>query len=312
VLLSGFKKYMMVNTRFFSFREVLFFSSLIALSFLVSCGTTKTVKLISQAEVLVDSGYKQRAISIYDLLIADTEGKGKPVPDSVYARAGMLALEFNDNHKAIGYLEKATSTAGADCSSLFLLSKAYRAIDNLSKEISALEQVIDNCSGFDSLFSVQTRLMHTYILSQNYDKALALWTKIPDGKESSEPLLTDYLTVLMEGDNDVEAMEIVKKLLKVNPKNTAGLFYLGSFYYLKAENKYRAEMDSYNANKTQRRYLYLVEQLKMITKDYQAAKFYFETLYKFEPNNRNAEYLANIFARLNNESKSQYYRSLIK
>jgi uncharacterized protein HemY len=271
-----------------------------------------TVKQISQAEVLADSGYMQRALNIYDLLIAESEGKRKPVPDSVYVRAGMLALEVNDNHKAIGYLEKATLAASSDCSSLFSLSKAYRAIDNLSKEISALEQISDNCSSFDSLFSVQTRLMHTYIMSQNFDKALALWSEIPDGKESSEPLLTDYLTVLMEGDNDVEAMEIVKKLLKVNPKNTTGLFYLGSFYYLKAENKYHAEMDSYNANKTQRRYLYLVEQLKMITKDYQAAKFYFETLYTFEPNNRNAEYLANIFARLNNESKSQYYRSLIK
>ena len=298
------------NISLFRFSTV--FSVCLVCILLVSCGTSKTLKLLSQAEVLADAGNTQDALEVYESVISDFKGKGKAVPDSLYVRAGWLAYTNSLHHKAIGFFEKVSMSGVVDCNTMLYLSKSYRAIDNLSKEISTLEQIAGNCDGFDSLFSVQTRLMHTYLESQNYDKALSLWAEIPDKKESSEPLMTDYLEVLRVTGNKSEALEAVKKLLKINPANTSGLFYMGSSYYHQAESKYQAEMEAYNANKTQRRYLYLVEQLKLITKDYQTAKFYFETLYKYEPNNRNAEYLANIFARLNNESKSQYYRGLIK
>ena len=298
------------NISFFRFSTV--FSVCLVCMLLVSCGTSKTLKLLSQAEVLADAGNTQDALEVYESVISDFKGKGKAVPDSLYVRAGWLAYTNSLHNKAIGFFEKVSMSGVVDCNTMLYLSKSYRAIDNLSKEISTLEQISGNCDGFDSLFSVQTRLMHTYLESQNYDKALSLWAEIPDKKESSEPLMTDYLEVLRVTGNKSEALATVKKLLKINPANTSGLFYMGSSYYHKAESKNQAEMEAYNANKTQRRYLYLVEQLKLITKDYQTAKFYFETLYKYEPNNRNAEYLASIFARLNNESKSQYYRGLIK
>jgi hypothetical protein len=191
----------------------------------------------------------------------------------------------------------------------FDLTEGYQSINNLSKEIDALETFTDSFPESELLFPVKKRLMRTYIESDNLEKADALWENLGSEKQNDKDLLEDYVTLLKKQEKDAEAYKNSTLLLALDYKNTLALETISKHYYELAENRYSREMAAYEKNRTRKQYVYLLDQLKIATKDFKTSRTYFEQLYKLEPKKEYALYLANINARLNNKKQAEFYRN---
>ncbi|MFB6340175.1 tetratricopeptide repeat protein [Saccharicrinis sp. FJH62] len=286
---------------------------LIVVFLLSSCGTPKQItELNTEAYKLAAESNTQGALQKTEDIIAFYESKHKVASDSTYAFAGELALKSGNNDKALTYLNKAIENGNSRPETYYNITQAYKRSNNLSFEISSLEKFLEKFPDSELKISAQKELMTAYIESENWTKAEILWKNIDDTQKSDTGLLEDYVILQNNLENSEEAYNYAIKLFAADQKNSTALFTLGSHYYNKAENLYNTEMAAYEKHKTRRQYAYLVDQLKIATKDYQAAKKYFEKLYKLNPQKEYAGYLANINARLNNKKQADYYRNLAK
>jgi hypothetical protein len=68
-------------------------------------------------------------------------------------------------------------------------------------------------------------------------------------------------------------------------------------------------MEAYDKNKTNKQYKRLLEELKVVTTEFKDAKSKYENLYRLNPKPSYAQYLSNIYVRLNDKEKADYYRS---
>ncbi len=57
----------------------------------------------------------------------------------------------------------------------FELAKLYRGIDNLSKELEALDTYQNNYSTGNDISAVKSRLFEIYVETENWDKAKETW-----------------------------------------------------------------------------------------------------------------------------------------
>ena len=107
--------------------------------------------------------------------IAGLEQKGKKAEGSVYALAGKSAWELGKYDISLDYLEQARSLNYSDDEMYVCLSDCYQKIDNLSKEITALEYYIRNYPGAKDIDTMRARLFKTCLESENFMLADSLW-----------------------------------------------------------------------------------------------------------------------------------------
>ncbi|HSH53357.1 MAG TPA: hypothetical protein VK982_16640, partial [Bacteroidales bacterium] len=110
---------------------------IITLSFIItSCATTQ---LIEQGNKAFKQGNYTETLHALEQIIESKENRGKNAKGEVYFKAGKSALELEKINKARKYLESAQQME-YDLPELYAsLAKIYKIIDNLSKEITALE-----------------------------------------------------------------------------------------------------------------------------------------------------------------------------
>lgn len=277
---------------------------------LAGCGTPKQlVQYSNEASELASSNNNKAALEKIEQIIQYYESKNKAASDTTYAMAGKLALLTGNNAQSVLYLTKAKEAGNQNPETLLNLARAYKETDNLSYEISTLEDIMDTSSDSQSLFIARKQLFHAYVKSENWEKAENLWSKINDNKEKEVTLLEDYVALNNHFNNLQIALETSKKLLSLAPENETALLTVGRFYYNKAEDRYQREMKAYEKKKTRRQYAFLLDQLKVATKDFKTARFYFEQLYNRYPRKEYAVYLSNINTRLNNKKQAEYYKS---
>ncbi|MFB6317878.1 tetratricopeptide repeat protein [Saccharicrinis sp. FJH54] len=291
-------------------KNTVFLSIIILLS---ACGTPKKIsELNNDAYLLAAENNTKDALNKTEQIISFYESKNKTASDTTYAFAGELALKSGQNNKAINYLNSAVEAGNTDAGTYYNLGQAYGRVNNLSYEISTLEKFLEKFPENDLSTEVKKNLMDAYIESENWIKAEKLWKNLDENQKEDARLMEDYVILQNQLENPEEAFSYAVKLFGKDQKNSTALFTLGLHYYKKAETRYTTEMAAYEKRKTRRQYAYLLDQLKIATKDYQAAKKYFEKLYEVDPQKEYAGYLANINARLNNKKKAEYYRNLAR
>ena len=67
-------------------------------------------------------------------------------------------------------------------------------------------------------------------------------------------------------------------------------------------------MKAYRENRTRKQYAILLEAFKQVSTDFRTSRDYFLRLYKINPDPAYAEYLGNIFTRLEDKEKAAYYK----
>lgn len=272
------------------------------------CGISRRVgELQEVAGNAFESGNYSEALNYYEEIIELKTSRDKDVDGETYYHAGISAWETGQSQKTINYLELARKNDFLNEKSRFILSLAYKKIDNLSLEINYLESYAENHPDGDYIDIVKPRLFETYIESNNFDEALELWNEIEEIAEEDPDLLDSYFSLKKQLGHTDELEDIAKHLMEKDPDNKNALEYLGDLYFWKAENLYQREMEAYEQNQTRRQYRLLLKALDQVNEWFKISRNYFERLYEIDPRPKYAEYLRNIYMRFGNDEKAGFY-----
>ncbi len=282
------------------------------LLFMASCGTTQKVSITDTLQTQMESENYQ---DVYDQAIEEIlklEGKGKQPSDELLRMAGEAALALKKDVEARKYLEQAVRQNPQNEAVYPALAGIYKSIDNLSFEISNYTDYFKNNPEGKYTGKMQTGLFDAYVRSENWEQSAAFWETMNDTLKQNEKMLEGYLLTCQKLDKTEEADEAVKELLTLNPDNVAALRAKAYGLYHSAETRYKKEMDYYNNHKTRKQYSILLKALDVSTAEFKQARDIYLKLYKTNPEKDIAKYLSNIYARLNQKSKSDYYKKLSK
>lgn len=275
------------------------------------CGAgKKLVQKNETADSFYQAGNYKEALTSYNEIIQHYENNNNSSTCQVYTNAGESAIKTGDTKLAIAYLSKARHTNYANANTYFLLGEAYKQIDNLSLEIITLEDYLKLYPNGKDANTVKIRLFYTYVESENFDKAIELWTDINDDDKQDIKLLEAYFSAYKGLDNNDICNDIAKNLLSLDKDNLVALIWFGKQYYNKAENRYQKEIAAYNKKKIKKQYKILLKALEVVTVDFKKSLSYFKKIYTLQPTSKNAQYLSHIYGRLSDKKKAAYYKKL--
>jgi len=260
-----------------------------------------------KAQIAYNQGNYAAALALWEKSIAKYERRHKEAKYPFYTKAGMAAIKLKKTDEARQLFEKAIHSASVSPVAYVELAKIYRKIDNLSLEIFTLENYIKKYPDGEAIEAMRERLFATYVESENWNEALKLWKKLPEQIKNGITYKTDYLKVNIALKNTEVGDRISSEILKSDPKNVTALDWKAKKYFWLAENRYQAELNAYSKNKTRSRYVELLRVFKVVTVNFKRSLNYFRKLYSLQPTAENANYLGNIYARLNDDAKAKYY-----
>lgn len=274
-----------------------------------SCASTK---LAEEGNLKYTEGNYQEALNAYDQIIESKENAGKKAKATVYEKAGLAAFKLEQTDKAQKYLESAKGLQYSSPDLYATLAKIYKAIDNLSKEITALETYHEKYPQGEEIEKINARLLETYVESENWDYAVELWPKIEKQAETDVDMLANYLIVNKNLGNSSTCEELAQKIYKLEPDNIVFLEYYAEKYFWLAENLYVKEMNDYKENRTRSQYNRLLKALDQVWPNYQKSRDLYLKLYKMDPKPEYAKFLAQIYTRYKDEQKAAYYEKRSK
>lgn len=281
---------------------------LLLLLFMASCSVTqKTVQVGSRAHQAFQDKQYESALTFYTQYIEMHSEDPLLIPDSIYRNAGLAAFHLQKKEISLDYLNRIRNTESANAETHYALAKLNRGIDNLSREITALETYVNDFPNGNHIDEMRNRLFQTWVESKNYENAFDLWPSIQQDASQKENLLNDYFTTIQELEKEELLFETAQDLLVLNPENTDALYFLAVHYFNKAENRYQTEMDAYEKNRTRRQYAQLLRGFEILNRDFRESLDYFLKLYEINPQPTYARYIGNIYLRFDDKEKARIY-----
>lgn len=289
------------------------FRFLIFLIILSGCAATNQNKQLSNdAKSAMASGDYQKALTNYENIIALNKANNKETEGSVYNNAGIAAWGLQQTEKSIDYLETAKKLSASTDETFSTIAKAYKKIDNLSKEISNLQEYMERYPQGKEITPVRIQLFDAYVRSENWEQGEQLWPLLDSAAHNTIQYLTGYLRIKRKLEKVEDRDNLAAKLLKMDKNNIEALETMAEKHYYFADETYVREMKAYEKNKTMKQYNQVTAAIKRVNQDYKIARDYFERLYKLNPDPRYANFLGNIYTRFENKEKASYYYRLAK
>lgn len=286
---------------------------LIFLIILSGCAVSKQNKqLNTEAKSALAAGDYEKALANYENIIALNKSNGKETDGSVYNNAGIAAWGLQQAEKSIDYLETAKKMSGTTDETFSTIAKAYKKIDNLSREISNLEEYTQHYPQGKEISPVRAQLFDAYVRSENWEQGEQLWPLLDSASHNNIQYLTGYLRIKRKLEKVEERDNLAKQILKKDKNNIEALETMAEKHYYFADETYVREMKAYEKNKTMKQYNKVTAAIKRVNQDYKTARDYFERLYKLNPDPRYANFLGNIYTRFENKQKAAYYYKLAK
>lgn len=289
-------------------KKIPFISATILLMVLTACSGSRYLEMSASAEEAVRKGDFDKALSVSEEIIEGRGARGKPHTARAYSMAGLSAFELGDHSKSLDYLLKAQQLGYSDGEMYFYLARNYHHIDNLSKEIGALETYLEKFPYGRESAKVRQRLFETCIESENFRLGGRLWMEMDSLAREDVSNLETYLELNRLQENDRLCDSLAGRILEKSPGSEPALKWYGEYYFLKAESLYQHQMKAYKENRTHRQYAMLLEAFKQVSSDFRKSRDYFLDLYDRYPKPEYAAYLGNIYTRLEDEQKAGYYR----
>lgn len=277
--------------------------------FIAGCAPLRHIEELSkEADAAMEAGERERALDLYEQIIAMHRENDRSVDGRILRNAGLIAFDLGETSKAIEYLDPVRHTDAADAQTYRALALSYREIDNLSREIRMLEYYVNQYPAGADFGEMQRRLFMTYVESQNFRQAYDLWPELEGSPEEDENLMSAYLEVLIALDHDKQATLHAEQILAMNRNNLTALDWLARHHFREADALYRREMQAYEQNRTHRQYAQLLDALEIVNTNLRIALDYFTRLYNQNPTSEYASFLANIYERFQDEDNARYYR----
>jgi hypothetical protein len=283
-------------------------SILFIILILQSCSSLNSTKS-SEGDAFYQSENYEAALNYWEQII---ESKGSRTKAPVYVGAGKSALALDQVDNARYYLEQAKSSGYSSPEMYEALAIVYGSIDNLSKEITALEMYSEKYPQGENINSIRARLLATYVESENWDLGVALWPSLEAQSKTNVNILANYLIINKNLENHTVCEELAKQILKLETNNITVLEYYAEKYFWLAENLYVTEMNAYKNKKTSSQYKKLLKALDEVWPNYKKSRDYYLKLYKIDPKKEYAKYLGNIYTRYDDKQKADYYNKRAK
>ena len=284
------------------------FSKLILIIFSIiiiqSCAVTR---LADEGQLAYEGENYEAALASWDQIIESAENKGKKTKAPIYFKSGISALKLDQIDKAQKYLESAKGVGYSSPELYVSLTKIYKTIDNLSKEITALEIYREKYPQGNEINDISARLLETYAESENWDLGVTLWSEIEEQAHSDIRMLASYLIINKNLNNTSTSDKLAQQIIKLDANNVTALEYYAEKYFWIAENLYVTEMKAYKNKKTSSQYKRLLKALEKIWPNFKKSRNYFLKLYKIDPKPEYAKYLGNIYTRYDDKKKAAYY-----
>ena len=282
---------------------------LVVVILLQSCAVKK---LTTEGEAAYMEGNYTSALDALGEVIEKRENAGKKAQAEIYYMAGISAYELGNFQEAREYLE-AAEREGYSSPDLFAsLASIYQQVDNLSKEITALESYKAKFPGGENIDTITTRLFETYVESENWKLAYDLWTVIEDQAMTDVGLMEGYLKTNKQLENNKISDEMAVKILEMDPENITALQWNANKYFWMAENMYVTEMKAYKNNRTRSQYKKLLKAWDKIWPYFRQSRDYYKKLYYIQPDPMYAEYLETIYKRMDKPDKVAFWREKVK
>jgi len=287
----------------------------------VSCSGGKQISAgIQKGEDDFQLGKYEEALAEWEKVIDWYEQHDKQNECPVYAEAADAADHLGQVDNAISYLKKDIYSNHVNAKTYFDLASLYRDTDNLSKELETLESYVNQYPEGKNIDEVNHRLFEIYIESENWQKADTIWNKLSADDHADPDLIEGLFTVNKELKNDKACDTLANELLELDDNNLVALEWMAKKYFWKAENLYQEELkaydnnktnrQAYDNNKTNRQYNQLLKALDVVTADFKTSLKYFMKIYDQEPTKETAKYIGDIYNRLDDKKKAEYYYGL--
>jgi tetratricopeptide (TPR) repeat protein len=277
---------------------------------LLSFACTSTKHLVNNVhdadQAFAEQNY-ELALAKYEEIINVNRTNQVETDAKIFENAGISAYYVGNVDKTNEFLDRVRHREDLDPKSYVALAWANRQIDNLSREITALEAYVEKFPDGDNIEEMKTRLFETYVESMNWEPAYKLWDKLDEDIKNNEAHLNAYFKVISALEMDDRLDEIAENLFSLNPLNEDALYHLGKKYFWKAENRYQKETKAYEQNRTHRQYAALLKGFEVLNADFRKSLDYFLKLYEVEPKAEYARYIGNIYMRFNDEGKANFY-----
>ncbi|MFN2394283.1 MAG: tetratricopeptide repeat protein [Bacteroidales bacterium] len=282
----------------------------ILILFAAACsGSRQLTELSNNATKAYQEEDYAAALQLYEEFISQHSNDVAAIPDSIYSGAGLSAYHLGQSEKALNYLNLIRHSETADADAHYILAKLNREIDNLSREITAIEMFLEKQNEGKKADAMKQRLFVTYTESRNYEKAFNIWEEIESKVRNDEDMLNRFFHVNQALENESRLDDIAEDLLLLNPDNTDALSHMAEKYFWRAENRYQSEMEAYEKNRTHRQYAQLLRAFEVLNADFHKSLNYFLRLYKKDPKPEYARFIGNIYLRFDDKSKARYYHS---
>jgi len=294
-------------------RYISIFIPVLIILLISSCTGSK--QFAGQTKLALDAyqtGDYTESLEYAEEIIIKTGEKGKSADGQIYDIAGKSAYKLEAYDKSRDYLIAAREQGYSDEQTMLYQADNYHRIDNLSKEITLLEEYIQLYPGGKYINAIRTRLFKTCKESENFTLAQELWPLLDLQSRSETGNLEVYLAINKVLENDQVCDSVASLILDINPEHESSLNWHAEKYYWKAENSYQAELKAYEEKKTRKQYAKLLKTFKIVTVDFRQSLDYYTRLYNLYPNPEYAKYLGNIYARLSDEKNAKFYHDKAK
>ncbi len=266
-------------------------------------------KIGQEGEAAYQAGNYKLALATWEKII-NTKGNNTKAP--VYVGAGKSALALEDYDNARYYLEKANQSGYSSPEMYVSLAKVYKKVDNLSKEITALETYREKYPQGEDIYVISARLLETYVESENWELGKNLWTDLDMQAQGDVNNLKNYLNINKNLGKTEECNKIAKQINKIEPNSIFVLEYYADKYFWLAENMYVKEMNAYKKKRTTSQYNKLLKALEKVWPNFKKSRDLYLKLYKKDPKPEYAGYLSKIYTRYDNKEKAAYYKKRAK
>ncbi len=281
---------------------------LLAIATMAGCGPARRIlTLQEEAGSEYNAGNYRKSLELYEEIIELEKNRNREADGEIWYRAGIAAWETGHLNKAVEYLVHAGRKDTSGERGYYILATAYREIDNLSLEITNLENYINNYPGGDRADELRIRLFDAYQESSNTDRALGLWEDLEELAPGNAGLMESWYELNRTLGREENLKDIARDLYNADSTNVTALEYLGDHYFWLAENRYQEEFTAYEQNQTRAQYRQLLNALETINENFRISRDYFEQLWEIDPRPSYAEYLRNIYFRFGNEERAEYY-----
>lgn len=281
---------------------------LITLFAVAACGGPKlTISKKTTAEQAFAIGNYTDALASWKAFISESELEALNGEDFVLA--AITAYKAGDIDQAIKWFDQARYKNYSSIPMYTSLASIYKEKDNLSKELSALETLVNELN--DPSMEVKARLFDIYVEIKEVDKALATWQNMDDTVKGEISRLESYFGIQKDKENKAACDALANLLLEKDPDNYPGMDWLAKKYYWLGENRYQAELAEYEANKTSKQYKILLKELDIATADLKKALTFLDKLWEQHKTKEYASYLASIYGRFGDKEKVAYYKGFM-